>query len=243
MISDLSTWGALALGLPVSVAAVLLVIWWRQQSYRWVIVLLVCLLLAPLFSWWSGLAFDVPDYRAGCDGLCPGYRGAPIHFVLGAAAGNQLLFPLFLLNTLVYLALLLGWGAVMRAVIYRGETEGRGDIGRQIVLTALLSIAPLALASLYLPPPEAHVRGDPLRLAINAEREVYLYNQLARLPVVRVGLEDVRPRPDDQIGMRVCFRMYTYFYLPTGYMYMDMTAEGVHSNAGGVLPLAASCWD
>jgi hypothetical protein len=42
--------------------------------------------------------------------------------------------------------------------------------------------------------------------------------------------------------MRVCFRTYTFFYLPAGYLFLDMTPEGVHSNAGGSLPAGASCW-
>ena len=107
----------------------------------------------------------------------------------------------------------------------------------------LLATTPLLLSPLFLPPPEAHVRGDPQRIAINARREVYLYNQLASLPVLRVGLEDVRPRPDHQPGMRVCLSAYTFFYLPVGHLYLDMTPEGVHSNGGGILPRSASCWE
>jgi hypothetical protein len=70
-----------------------------------------------------------------------------------------------------------------------------------------------------------------------------MYDQLSSWPVLRVALEDVRPRPDDEPGMRVCYRTFTVFYLPTGHMYMDMTPEGVHSNNGGVRPLTESCWE
>ena len=86
------------------------------------------------------------------------------------------------------------------------------------------------------------MRGDPQRVAINARREVFMYDELAPMPVLRVGLEDVRPRKDGQPGMRVCWRTYTLFYLPVGFMYMDMAPEGVHSTRGGVLPRNASCW-
>jgi hypothetical protein len=99
------------------------------------------------------------------------------------------------------------------------------------------------LAPLYLPPPQAHVRGDPQRIAINAQREVYMYDQLAPMSVLRVGLEDVRPRRDGQPGMRVCLSTYTLFYLPVGHMYLDMAPEGVHSTGGGVLPRQVSCWE
>ncbi len=102
--------------------------------------------------------------------------------------------------------------------------------------------SPLALAPVFLPPPQAHVRGDSQRVAINAQREAYMYDDTAPLPVVRLALEDVRPRLDEQPGLRVCLRTYSYFYLPIGFMYLDMTPEGVHSNNGGTLPRDGSCW-
>jgi hypothetical protein len=242
------------LGLGLTIGALLLTIWWRQQSFRWPIVLVICLIAAPLLSWWSGIAFQVADYRAGCDGLCPGYRGAPIATYRGEAAGGSFLPGMFVLNSLIYLALLLGWSAVVRAVLLpTGAVKGgllvsgmRGFAWRrwwlQILLGLILLGGPFVLAPLYLPPPEAHVRGDPQRIAINARREVYLYDRLAPAPVLRVGLEDVRLRPDGQPGMRVCLQLYTYLYLPIGHMFLDMTPEGVHSNGGGVIFLDASCW-
>ncbi len=131
----------------------------------------------------------------------------------------------------------------MRAVLRRPGDDSR----RRLIIGGLFGLAlfvgPFLLAPLYLPPPEAHVRGDPQRIAINARREVFMYDEFASLPVLRVGLEDVRPRGDGQSGMRVCLTTYTFFYMPTGHMYLDMTPEGVHSNNGGVLPHAASCWE
>ena len=240
---DLTNWQAALLGLILVVTAVLLTIWWRQRSQRWMIVLLICLIAAPLVSWWSGQAFQVADYRAGCDGLCPGFRGAPVHIFQGETAGGQFLVGMFLVNSLIYLALLLVWSMVMRAALVRDNIDLHRPLWRQTMLGLFLLIGPFALAPLYLPPPEAHVRGDPQRVAINARREVYMYDQLAPAPVLRVGLEDVRPRHDDQPGMRVCLRIYTFFYWPAGYMFLDMTPEGVHSNAGGVIPRTGSCWE
>ena len=130
----------------------------------------------------------------------------------------------------------------MRAILSRDAMIAPRRSWRRALLGLILVSGPLALAPLYLPPPEAHVHGDPQRIAINARREVYMYNQLASMPILRVGLEDVRPRPDGQPGMRVCLYTYTFFYLPTGYIYLDMTPQGVHSNTGGVLPRTASCW-
>ncbi len=246
----LNPWQAALLGIVLVALSLLLSIWWRQQSGRWGLVVALCLVVALLLSWWSGVAFHVADYRAGCDGLCPGYRGAPLPTYRGEAAGGGFLPGMFLLNTAVYLVLVLAWSGLVRGVLARaryaqaqrpGHSSG-GFLG-SAVLAAALTVLPLALAPLYLPPPEAHVRGDPLRVAINARREVFMYDQMAPLPVLRVGLEDVRPRRDGQPGMRVCLTTYTVFYLPTGHMYLDMAPEGVHSTDGGVVPLGDSCWE
>jgi len=239
----LTGWLTALFGLVLAVTAILLAIWWRQQSIRWPIVVALCLVAAIALSWWSGMAFQVPDYRAGCDGLCPGYRGAPVRIYQGEAAGRQFMPGMFAVNCLVYFDLLLSWGAVMRAVVRRIGSNSRNQLGWQLLVGLVMLLLPFALEPLYLPPPEAHVRGNPQRIAINAQRELYLYDRQATVPVMRAALEDVRPRSDGQPGMRVCFRTYTYFYLPLGHLYLDMTPEGVHSNAGGVLPRQRTCWE
>ena len=85
----LKSWQTIILGLFLIAVTVLLVIWWRQKSYRWPLVLGTCLAVAVALSWWSGVVFAVADYRAGCDGLCPGFRGAPIPTYGSAAAGEN----------------------------------------------------------------------------------------------------------------------------------------------------------
>ena len=239
---QLEAWQAILLGIGLILLAALMAVWWRQQTYRWIIVVLGCLVLAPFVSWWSGQTFQVADYRAGCDGLCPGYAGAPIPFWRGEVAGSEFVAGMFLVNTGAYVVILLGWSMFIRAVIRTIAADARGSAVRRLALGLTLLIVPLALSPLILPPPEARVRGDSQRIAINARREVYMYNRMAPAPVLRVGLADVRPRKDGNPGMRVCLRAYTFFYLPIGHMALDMTPEGVHSNAGGVLPLDQSCW-
>lgn len=238
----LSPWVAIPVGLALFVLAVLLTVWWRQQTFRWALILVLCLLLAPLLSWWSGTVFRVEPYRAGCDALCMGRAGAPIA-IYRLESDHGVFLPLgFAVNTLLYLALALAWLAVVHAILGRAGEASRHAFLIQAVIAVVLGAGPLALSPLALPAPQAQVRGDPLRVAINAQREVYLYDQEAGAPVLRVGLEDVRPRTDGQQGMRVCLRAYTFFYLPAGYLYLDMTPEGVHSNTGGALPNGASCW-
>lgn len=241
---QLNAWLAALLGLILAALSALMVIWWRQQSFRWPIVAGGGLAGAILLSWWSGVVFRIDDYRAGCVGLCSGYRGAPIPFFLGETAGGAFLPGRYLLNALVYLALLLGWSIVVRSILRSLGQGSRHRLGLQAAAGLALLVGPFALSPMYLPPPEARVLAgsDPQRIAINAMREVYLYDQESPYPVLRVGLEDVRPRSDGQPGMRVCLRLYTFFYLPTGHMFLDMTPEGVHSNAGGVLAFRESCW-
>jgi len=240
---QLALWQLAVIGLVLLVITALLIVWWRQQTFRWPILLAVCVLLAPALSWWSGWAFSVEDYRAGCDGLCPGYRGAPVPFVQGESAGGEIMPALFALNTTVYLVLLLAWSGALRAILTRLPEVRRSAGWIHGVFAAALVILPLAFAPSYIAPPEAHVRGDPQRVAINARRELYLYARQAQRPVLRVALEDVRPRRDGAAGLRVCLRAYTYFYAPNGRIYLDMTPEGVHSSGGGALPADGSCWD
>ncbi len=238
----LPAWAGVLVGLGLIVVAVFLTIWWRQHTFQWPLVLTICLIVAPLLSWWSGEVFVVEPYRAGCDALCVGHRGAPIA-TYRIDSESATFSPVgFAVNSLVYLVLALSWSAVVHAVLVRCGELRRNALLVQTLLGLVLAVGPLALSPLFLPPPQAKVRGDPQRIAINAQREVYMYDQDAKAPVLRVGLQDVRPRSDGQGGMRVCLAAYTFFYLPTGNMFLDMTPEGVHSNAGGVLPNEVSCW-
>jgi hypothetical protein len=149
---------------------------------------------------------------------------------------------MLLLNALIYLVVVLGWSGVVRTLVVRsGGPAQRFGCGHSL-LAVVLALAPFCLAPFYIPPPEARVRGDPQRIAINARREVSGYGDLSRVPIWRVALEDVRPRPDGSPGMRVCLRAYTLFYWPIGSVWLDMTPEGVRSTRAGLEPLNRTCW-
>ena len=147
----LESWQAALLGVVIAALVVLLTIWWRQQTRRWGLVLMACVSSALLLSAWSGLAFQVADYRAGCDGICPGYRGAPIPTFQGETAGGSFLPGMFLVNALVYLMLLLGWSALVRAVLVRLEYSRNesndysvGGAWGRVLIGAILIVIPLA---------------------------------------------------------------------------------------------------
>ena len=114
-------WLGLVLGLVLIVAAVLLVVWWRQQSYRWPLVLAGAVAAALALSWWSGVAFNVADYRAGCDGLCPGFAARPSRFTAASQREEHSCRGASLLNSLVYLVPILGWAALVRALVNGGQ--------------------------------------------------------------------------------------------------------------------------
>lgn len=238
---DIITLQTALMGVFLTVCSMLLAVWWQQQTYRWPLIIIPCLLLAPLLSWISATLFVVPDYRAGCDGLCLGFRGAPLSVFESELLGGSLDLGRFAVNSLLYLVMVLGWLGLVRGVV-GGVFGESGSAFLRLLVWLLLVVAPLALGPVLLPAPEACARGDAQRVEINARREVFLYDHLAEMPVLRVGLEDVRPRTDGEAGMRVCFKTYTFFYLPAGHIFMDMAPEGVHSKTGGVLPPDSSCW-
>jgi hypothetical protein len=181
----LSGWPAIPAGIGLVIIVALLVVWWRQQTFRWPVVLALCLILAPALSYWSGEVFRVEPYRAGCDALCAGHGGAPVAMLRIEGEGEQRLPVGFALNSLVYLALALAWSAVVRTVLVRAGELRRNSLLAQLALGLVLAVAPLALSPLFLPPPQAQPRGDPQRIAINAQREIYMYDDQSQAPVMR----------------------------------------------------------
>ncbi len=59
----LPTWTGILVGMGLIVVAVFLTIWWKQHTFQWTMVLTICLIVAPLLSWWSGEVFVIEPYR------------------------------------------------------------------------------------------------------------------------------------------------------------------------------------
>jgi hypothetical protein len=107
-----------------------------------------------------------------------------------------------------------------------------------VILTVVL---PLALAPVWLPPPQPDLPPAAQRLAINAARNWRWQLQGRRLTDYRLAVEDVRQHPDGR-RWRVCFRVYSWFYRPRTRLYIDLEPAGVRATGGGLIPLTASCW-
>lgn len=228
-------------GLIVVTLAVLSAVWWVRRSRRGIDWVIAAAPLAAVLSYLSSILFRVPDYQAGCPGGCSGWQGYPIATHLGSTIGRTEFDPVgFLLNTGFYYAVLLLASLIVTwlATLLRWE-ERRLSWKIGFVLFAV--VLPLALMPTYLPAPQPSLTGEPQRLAINAA-QAWRWQLLARgLTDRRLAVEDVRLHPDGE-RQRVCFRVYTWFFIPSHRVYVDLEPAGVRATAGGSIPLSASCW-
>lgn len=228
-------------GLVVVVVAVLSAVWWVRRSRRGIDWVIAALPLAAILSYLSSILFHVPDYQAGCPGGCPGWWGYPIATYISNAVGEAEFDPIgFLLSLgfyyafLLFVSVLVAW---LANFLHWEERRLRWKVG----FVLLVVVLPLALAPSYLPPPELRLSGPSQRLAINAAR-AWRWQLLARrLTDRRLAVEDVRLHPDGE-RQRVCFRAYTWFFIPSHRVYIDLEPAGVRATAGGSIPLSASCW-
>jgi len=219
----------------------LLLVWWARWTPRGLAWAAFALLAAAGLSYLSSLLFHVPPYQAGCDGVCPGWRGYPLptHHVL---AENRVIFDgaSFVRNAFFYYAVFLAYSAIVAWLIRYFRMTERG--WSRWLLFILAVIIPLASPPLWLPPPQPAVSVADLRLVNNAARDwrwqLHLRGGMDR----RLALEDIRPAPDGQ-GQRVCFRIYTWFYLPYQRAYIDLDEAGLRARDGREIPLTQSCWE
>ena len=220
---------------------VLLIVWWLRWTPRGLEWIALFLLGAIGLSYLSGIIFHVPPYQAGCTGLCPGWRGYPFptHYI---ETGNIPIFaPVsFVRNVFFYYAILLSFGALV-AWLARQFRWPAQTWKRRLLFILVVIVLPLATLPMWLPPPQPDLPHPQQRLAINAARNWRWQLHLRSFMDRRLAVEDVRPTPDGQ-HQRVCFRIYTWFYLPYQRAYIDLDAPGVQAIDGAEIPLSESCW-
>ncbi len=235
------SFGSLFLALLLGLAGVLAAVWWLRRSRSGLDWVIIAIPISFGLSYLSSVLFHVPDYQSGCEGLCPGWRGYPIATHLGNSLGQFVFHPSgLLINAAVYYAALLASSAfVAWLASYLRWRERRWRWRAGFIFLAV--IVPLALTSTLLPPPAPQLPFADQRLAINATRAWRWQLRAQSLSERRLVVEDVRPHPDGE-RYRVCFRVYTWFYLPQRHIYIDLEPAGVRATGGGAIPLNASCW-
>ncbi len=235
------TAAALLLLILQLIAILLLIVWWVRWSPRGLAWAFLALFIAAGLSYLSSLIFRVHPYQVGCEGVCPGWRGypAPTHHLLeGRVAFDG---ASFVRNTFFYYAVVLANSAILAWLIRHFRMVGR-SWGRWLLFALFLIIIPLATLPLWIPPPQPDVSVTDLRLVNNAARDWRWQLRLRGWMDRRLALEDMRPAPDGQ-GQRVCFRIYTWFYLPYQHAYIDLDEAGLRARSGGEIPLSQSCWE
>jgi hypothetical protein len=220
----------------------LLIVWWVRWSRRGLEWVTVWLFMAIGISYLSSYLFRVPPHQVSCDGLCAGWRGFPFHTHFVGMADEVFFQPVsFVRNVLFYYVVILSFTAV---IIWLGQwfRWQRRPWWARILFILVVIVMPLATMPWWVSPPQPQVSGPEQRLAINAARDWRWQLRLDSFMHRRLALEDVRPMPDDE-HQRVCFRVYTWFYLPYAHAYVNLEPEGVRAIDGANIPLAQSCWE
>ncbi len=221
---------------------ILFIVWWLRWTPRGLEWIAIFLLAALGLSYLSSQLFRVPPYQVGCEGLCPGWRGYPFP-TYHIETGDIVVFdPVsFVRNTFFYYSIVLSFGAVIAWLGRRLHRTSRSWTQR-LLFILIIVLLPLATLPIWLPPPQPPVSGPEQRLVINAARDWRWQLHLRDFMDRRLALEDVRPAPDGE-SQRVCFRIYTWFYLPHQRTYIDLDAAGVRAVDGAEIPLLESCWN
>ncbi|RME84045.1 MAG: hypothetical protein D6775_06570 [Caldilineae bacterium] len=221
--------------------AALAVVWWVRRIRRGVDWVFAAVPLAFGASYLSSFVFRVSAYQAGCQGFCPGWWGYPLPTHIGVGVGRPEFTPgLFVANSLVYYAVILVASALVLRLAQRWGWSEKGFFAR-LGFVAVVILLPLAISPMLFPPPQPEVSGPSLRLAINAAQSWRWQLRARGFMDRRLALVDVRQHPDGE-RHRVCFLVYTWFYLPYRQVYVDLEPVGVRATGGGVIPRSASCW-
>ncbi|NOX62561.1 MAG: hypothetical protein GXP42_11555 [Chloroflexi bacterium] len=240
MIDEITLGFILLITLVIAVGA-LAVVWWVRRSGRGLEWVLLAIPLALGASYLSSFLFRVPDYQAGCAGVCRGWWGHPLPTHISDGVGGAIFLPVgFALNAAAYYVAILLFSifVALMASYFRWSERGRRW---RLFFVIMVVFVPLALAPSWASPPQPNFPLPEQRLVINAER-AWRWQLLAKsVSQRRLAAEDVRLHPDGE-RHRVCFRIYTWFYLPYRRAYVDLEPAGVRATGGGLLPLDASCW-
>jgi magnesium-transporting ATPase (P-type) len=219
----------------------LLIIWWVRWSPRGLAWAAFGLLAAVGLAALTSLLFYVPPYQVGCDGWCPGWRGYPLPtHRIDVEGGVQFDAPSFVRNAFFYYALFLAASAIVAWLARRFRWPERTWKARFIFVLAVV-VLPLAVTPMLAPPPQPPVNAEAQRLSINAARNWGWQLHMRGFMDRRLALEDIRSMPGAE-GPRVCFRIYTWFYLPYQRAFIDLDEAGVRALGGAEIPLTQSCY-
>ncbi len=250
-LSYFARWSDLAFAGVGLILGIFLLIWWRQQSERWYSIFAGSLFFAAIFDLASFYFFVLPPHQVGCPDGCPGQLGYPLPFALLRSGGQLSVYPLdFVLNLILIWLFILGMTVVARFVAEALEYSHRSRRFKFLFLVAIF-VLPMALLPRYFDPPEPTVRGDELRISVNARRAAEMTYRLTGLWIHRLALEDIYYTPlqvpgrfggIDQPQAQVCLRGYTYFYIPWARYRITLDSSGVTALNMTQLPLGGSCW-
>ncbi len=220
----------------------LLILWWVRGFSRGLIWVTVAILGAVGLSYLSSLLFRVPPYHVSCpETVCAGWAGYPYPVYHLAPDGTVTWDgPSFVLNSFFYDAALLAFSALV-AGLARGFRWGQRAWRTRVVFILVVVLLPLATLPIWVPPPQPPTSIPERRLVNNAARawrwQLHMRGWMDR----RLALEDVLATPEGP-GSRVCFRVYTWFYLPYRRVVIDLDEAGVRARDGQILPLSARCY-
>lgn len=241
---------ALLAGLAL-LLALLVLIWWRQQTRHWFRLGAGLALVSLLLSIASFYLFETPAHFASCPQGCLGWRGYPRPFATVDFEGQAVITPLdFALN---WLMLWLIWlvASVLWRILAIGFRWNERATRLRVLFALLVFVLPWALLPRLLNPPQPQPHGEDLRLAINARRAAEFTYRITGFWVQRLALEDVRQvRPAgeldfdtaNQVGSQVCLRGYTYFFIPWSRYRIDLDMSGVTPLSLTQRPLDEPCW-
>ncbi len=246
-----ASWSDAALAGASLLLALLLIVWWRQQTRHWFRITTGLALLSLVLCIASYYLFEVPAYYASCLQGCLGQRGYPRPFATVDFDGTSLIAPLdFALNWLMLWLLWLVASVVWR-ILALGFQWTKRSRRLQIGFVLVVMVLPWALLPRLIDPPQPRPTGEDLRLATNALRAAEFTYRITGFWVQRLALEDVRhlqPASEldfdsaNQVGSQVCLRGYTFFFIPWQRYRIDLDLSGAIALSLGQLSLDTPCW-